>query len=64
MIADVFNFAVMSIVYCHAAARLMVFRKLAAAIGAVLAQSRMRWERIRWESQCREPNISVVTSDI
>jgi hypothetical protein len=64
MIADVFNLAVMSILYCHAVARLLVFRKLAAAISALLTQGRMRWERIRWESQCQESNISVVTSDI
>ncbi len=38
MIADVFNLAVMSIAFCHAAARLMVFRSFAAAIGAVLTQ--------------------------
>jgi hypothetical protein len=64
MIADVVNLAVMSIAFCHAAARLMVFRKFAAAISAVLSQSRMRWERMRWESQCREPSISVLTRDI
>jgi hypothetical protein len=64
MIADALNLAVMSIAFCHAAARLMVYGKFAAAISAVLAQSRMRWERMSWESQCREPNISVLTRDI
>jgi hypothetical protein len=64
MIADVFNLAVMSIGFCHAAARLMVFRRFAAAIGAVLTQGRMTWERMRWESQYREPNISALTRDI
>jgi hypothetical protein len=62
MIADVFNLAVMSIAFCHAAARLMVVR-CAAAIGAMLTQGEMSWERMRWESQCQE-NISVLTRDI
>jgi len=64
MIADVVNLAVMTIGFCHAAARLMVFRRFAAAIGAALARSRTSWERIRWESQYREPNIYVLTRDI
>ena len=64
MIADALNLAVMSIAFCHAAARLMVYGKLAAAISAVLTQNWIRWERMRWESQYGEPNISVLTRDI
>ena len=64
MIADVVNLAIMSIAFCHAAARLTIYRSFAAAISAVLTRNWVRWERMRWESQCGEPNISVLTRDI
>jgi hypothetical protein len=60
MIADVVNLAIMSIAFCHAAARLTVHRSLA----AVLTRNWVSWERMRWQSQCAEPNISVLTRDI
>jgi len=59
MIADVVNLAIMSIAFCHAAVRLTVYRSFAAAVSAVFTQNRMRWE-----SQCGEPNISILTRDI
>jgi hypothetical protein len=64
MIADAANFAVMSIAFCHAAARSMIRRNFAAAGRAGFTQNWMRWEKMRWESQCGEPNISVLTRDI
>jgi hypothetical protein len=27
-------------------------------------QNWTRWEKMKWESQCGEPNISVLTRDI
>jgi hypothetical protein len=64
MIADVINLAVMSIAFCHSAVRLMICRNVAAAVRAVFAQNWMRWEEMRWESQCGEPSISALTRDI
>ena len=64
MIADVVNLAIMSIAFCHAAARLTVHRSFAAAISAVLTRNWVSWEMMRWESQYGEPNISVLTRDI
>ena len=59
MIADVVNLAIMAIAFCHAAVRSMVHRGFAAGISAVLTQ-----DRTRWESECREPNMSALTRDI
>ena len=64
MIADVVNLAIMSIAFCHSAVRLMIGRNFAAAVRAVFAQNWMRWEKMRWESACGEPNISALTRDI
>jgi hypothetical protein len=64
MIADVVNLAIMSIAFCHAAARLTIYRSFAAAISAVLTRNWVSWEMMRWESQYGEPNISVLTRDI
>jgi hypothetical protein len=54
MIADVVNLTIMTVAFCHAAGRLMVHRGFASGISAAPAQ-----DRTRWESGCREPNMSV-----
>jgi hypothetical protein len=59
MIADVVNLAMMTVAFCHAAGRLIFHRGFAAGISAAPTQ-----ERTRWESECREPNMSALTRDI
>jgi len=59
MIADVVNLTIMTVAFCHAAGRLMVHKSLASAISAAPAQ-----DRTRWESECREPNMSALTREI
>ena len=64
MIADAVNLAVMSIAFCHAAVRLMIWRNFAAAVRVAFTQNWMGWEKMRWERHYGEPNISVLTRDI
>jgi hypothetical protein len=64
MIADAANLAVMSIAFCRAAVRSMICRNFVAAVRAAFMQNWTRWEKMKWESQCGEPNISVLTRDI
>lgn len=62
MIADVVNLAIMSMVFCQAAGRLILLRGLAAGIGTGLTQGWIHgWTR--WKGQYREPDISALTGD-
>jgi hypothetical protein len=54
MIAEVVNLAIVTVAFCHAAGRLMVHKGFAAGISAASRQ-----DRTRWESECREPNMSL-----
>jgi len=59
MIADVVNLAIMTVASLPCSGPFDSSQGFAAGISAAPTQ-----DRTRWESECREPNLSALTRDI
>jgi hypothetical protein len=59
MIADVINFAIAGIGFCHEAARSMIYKRLAASMNTVMSQN---WVRRR--DRYRARIFSALTKDV